>query len=77
MKLFKSLLKSIFTISLLLSAALVPPGSAYADDITVAYFMEWPTPNQYAQSRKIYDEALGVDVKWAAFDTGTAISAPA
>ncbi|MDH5472689.1 MAG: ABC transporter substrate-binding protein [Gammaproteobacteria bacterium] len=53
----------------------MPTPSAGAEDLTVAYFLEWPTPNQYAQTQKIYDEALGVNVKWVSFDAGTAMSA--
>jgi len=46
-----------------------------AEEITVGYFLEWPTPSQYAQINKIYDKALGVDVKWVSFEAGTAMSA--
>ncbi|VAW66090.1 Taurine-binding periplasmic protein TauA [hydrothermal vent metagenome] len=46
-----------------------------ADPLTVAYFQEWPTPSQFAQHQKLYDKALGVDIKWVAFDSGTAMSA--
>lgn len=46
-----------------------------ADEITVAYFLEWPTPNQFAQSKKIYEEELGVKINWVSFDAGTAMSA--
>ena len=45
------------------------------DEITVAYFLEWPTPNQVAQIEQTYDDVLGVEVNWVAFDTGTAMSA--
>ncbi len=45
------------------------------DEITVAYFLEWPTPNQYAQANQIYDQELGVRVNWRAFDTGVQMSA--
>ena len=48
---------------------------AQAEDLTVAYFLEWPTPNQFAQVKKIYDKELGVKVKWVSFDAGTAMSA--
>ncbi len=48
---------------------------ANAEQLTVAYFQEWPTPNQFAQIKKIYDKELGIDVKWVAFDAGTAMSA--
>ncbi|MDB6177713.1 ABC transporter substrate-binding protein [Paracoccus sp. Z330] len=50
--------------------------AAFAQDsLTVAYFMEWPLPFQYAKAEGIYDERLGVPVNWVAFDTGTAMSA--
>jgi len=49
--------------------------TAQADDLTVAYFLEWPTPNQFAQVKKIYDKELGVKIKWVSFDAGTAMSA--
>lgn len=45
------------------------------DEITVAYFTEWPMPFQYAKQMGTYDEAMGVTVNWRAFDTGTAMSA--
>ncbi len=45
------------------------------DELTVAYFLEWPTPNQFAQANKIYEKELGVKVNWVSFDAGTAMSA--
>jgi taurine transport system substrate-binding protein len=63
----------IVTISIAATVALT--STASAEQLTVAYFMEWPTPNQFAQTNKIYDEKLGMDVKWVAFDSGTAMSA--
>jgi taurine transport system substrate-binding protein len=44
-------------------------------EITVAYFLEWPMPFQYAKEQGMYDEAMGVKVNWVSFDTGTAMSA--
>ena len=44
-------------------------------DITVAYFLEWPMPFEYAKVMGTYDEALGTKVNWVSFDTGTAMSA--
>ena len=49
--------------------------AAQADDITVAYFLEWPMPFQYAKETGMYEEALGVSINWVSFDTGTAMSA--
>ena len=45
------------------------------DEITVAYFLEWPMPFEYAKVNGTYDEELGVKVNWVSFDTGTAMSA--
>jgi taurine transport system substrate-binding protein len=45
------------------------------DEITVAYFLEWPMPFEYAKVMGTYDQELGVKVNWRAFDTGTAMSA--
>ncbi|MEM0943202.1 MAG: ABC transporter substrate-binding protein [Pseudomonadota bacterium] len=45
------------------------------DEITVAYFLEWPMPFQYAKVKGIYEEEMGVKINWVSFDTGTAMSA--
>ncbi|WP_071673974.1 taurine ABC transporter substrate-binding protein [Nioella nitratireducens] len=45
------------------------------DEITVAYFLEWPMPFEYAKQMGIYEEEMGVTINWRAFDTGTAMSA--
>ncbi len=52
--------------------------SAMADghgEITVAYFLEWPMPFQFAKETGMYEEAMGVKINWVSFDTGTAMSA--
>lgn len=57
-------------------ALLTGTQAAFAmDEITVAYFLEWPMPFEYAKANGTYDEALGMKVNWRAFDTGTAMSA--
>ncbi|MBU2867318.1 taurine ABC transporter substrate-binding protein [Pacificibacter marinus] len=48
---------------------------AQQQGLTVGYFLEWPLPFEYGKVKGLYDEKLGVDVKWVAFDTGTAMSA--
>ena len=56
------------SLALTLTASL---GRAVAqDEITVAYFREWPTANQVAQAEKWYDRELGVTVNWRVYDTG-------
>ena len=58
------------------AVAAISSSSAYAlDEITVAYFLEWPAPNQFAQNSGAYEEAMGVKINWVAFDAGTAMSA--
>ncbi len=58
------------------SAMFVATAPANAlDEITVGYYLEWPTPNQFAQANKIYEKELGVKVNWVSFDAGTAMSA--
>ena len=51
------------------------PAALAADEITVAYFLEWPMPFQYAKAKGIYEEELGIKINWVSFDTGTAMSA--
>ena len=56
-------------------AAISAQGAAAEGQLTVGYFQEWPMPFQYAKVEGIYDAALGMEVQWRAFDTGTAMSA--
>jgi taurine transport system substrate-binding protein len=58
------------------AVAFAPFGGAMArDEVTVAYFLEWPTPNQVAQLEEAYDKAMDVEVNWKSFDNGNAMSA--
>lgn len=63
--------------SLLTGAAMAVSANAAVaqEEITVAYFLEWPMPFLAAKAAGDYDEALGVTVNWRAFETGTAMSA--
>ena len=49
--------------------------AAALDEITVAYFLQWPTANQVAQLNKTYDDEMDVKVKWRAFGNGNEMSA--
>ena len=42
-----------------------------ADEVNVAFFLEWATPNQVAKVLKTYDDEMGVPVNWTNFDAGT------
>ena len=72
MKTLKTMVAALAASTAVLAATM--PANAL-DELTVAYFLEWPTPNQYAQSNGIYEKELGVKVNWVSFDTGTAMSA--
>ena len=48
---------------------------AQTKEITVAYFLEWPMPFQFAKVMGTYEEEMGVKINWVSFDTGTAMSA--
>lgn len=66
-------LASAFCGALLAFAAL--PVSAKPSSITIAYFLEWPTPNQVAQIEKTFDKKMGVKVNWKSFANGNDMSA--
>ena len=58
----------------LVAAALAAGAAGHvhaADEVNVAYFLEWATPNMVAKADGAYEDALGVPVNWTAFDTGT------
>ncbi len=45
------------------------------DEITVAYFLEWPMPFLTSKVDGTYEKVLGKKIKWRSFETGTAMSA--
>ena len=45
------------------------------DEITVAYFLEWPMPYLAAKAEGTYEKEMGVKINWRSFETGTAMSA--
>lgn len=50
--------------------------AGHGGEITVAYFLEWPMPFQFAKETGMYEEAMGgTKINWVSFDTGTAMSA--
>ncbi|MCI5094839.1 MAG: ABC transporter substrate-binding protein [Rhodobacteraceae bacterium] len=57
------------------AAMAVTAQAAASEELTVAYFLEWPMPFQYAKETGMYDKALGKTINWVSFDTGTAMSA--
>jgi taurine transport system substrate-binding protein len=67
--------KTVATLLIGASMAFSANASMAQEEVTVAYFLEWPMPFQYAKAMGTYEEEMGVKVNWVAFDTGTAMSA--
>jgi len=44
--------------------------NAAANEVRIAFFLEWATPNQEDKVKKTFDKAFGVPVKWTNFKTG-------
>lgn len=72
MTLTKKLMSAVAGVAMLAGSQ-----AAHADghSLTVAYFLEWPMPFQFAKVNGLYDEALGTKVNWVAFGSGTEMSA--
>ena len=66
---------AVFIAAGALTATVATTTAAVSEELTVAYFLEWPMPFQYAKVKGLYDEALGMEINWVSFDTGTAMSA--
>ena len=49
-------------------------GDLSVDEINVAYFAEWPTPNQYGQADGSFGEAVGATINWIPFGSGGEMS---
>ena len=49
-------------------------GDLSVDEINVAYFQEWPTPNQFGQNDGTFSDAVGASINWIPFTSGGAMS---
>ena len=61
-------------LAFLFAAAQAPTASAL-DEVTVAYFLEWPSPNLFAKAEGRFDDEMGVKVNWRAFGNGNEMTA--
>ena len=68
-KIISLFLGSIIALTLSISAVF-----SAANEVRVAFFLEWALPNQEAKVKKIFDDALGVPVKWTNFANGGAMT---
>ncbi len=65
----KPILSSVVTATAFMAGA-----AAAQEDVTVAYFLEWPTANMIAQAEDTYDQEMGAEVEWRAFGNGNEMS---
>ncbi len=49
-------------------------GGLSVDSINVAYFAQWPTPNQFGQLDGSFGEAVGAEINWLPFNSGGEMS---
>ena len=68
-KIISFILGSIVALYLSMSVAF-----SAANEVRVAFFLEWPTPNQEDKVKGLYEKALGVPVKWTNFSNGGAMT---
>ena len=64
-KIISFILGSIIALNLSITVA-----NAAANEVRIAFFLEWATPNQEDKVKQTFDKALGVPVKWTNFATG-------
>jgi taurine transport system substrate-binding protein len=69
----KKIISFILGIFVALNLSMSVANSA-ANEVRVAFFLEWPTPNQEDKVKKMFDKALGVPVKWTNFTKGGAMT---
>jgi len=70
------MLTALVLLSLLVSACGDSEGGSTSDlaELNVAYFAEWPTPNQYGQNDGTFADAVGVPINWLPFSSGGEMS---
>ena len=68
-KIISFILGSILALNLSISVA-----NSAANEVRVAYFLEWPSPNLEDMQKKAFAKALGVPVKWTNFTNGGAMT---
>ncbi len=68
-KIISFILGALVALNLSISVA-----NSAANEVRVAYFLEWPSPNLEDMQKKAFAKALGVPVKWTNFTNGGAMT---
>lgn len=61
----------LFTLGLLSLTS----GAQAQNTLQIGYFAEWPLPAHYGQTSGAYDDVLGADAEWIAYDSSTSMFA--
>ena len=71
--LFKNIFHIFYSNLIILIILTLSTLSSQAKTINVAYFLEWPTPNQEAKVNKTYDKEMNAKLRWKNFTNGGAM----
>lgn len=70
----KRLLIALLALGLVAAACGGDDSSGDLEELNVAYFQGWPTPNQFGQADGSFADAVGVPINWLPFDNGNAMA---
>ncbi len=68
--LFKNIFHIFYSKLIILIILILSTISSQAKTVNVAYFLEWPTPNQEAKVNKTYDKEMNAKLRWTNFTNG-------
>ena len=71
--LFKNIFHIFYSNLIILIILTLSTVSSQAKTVNVAYFLEWPTPNQEAKVNKTYDKEMNAKLRWNNFTNGGAM----
>ena len=71
--LFKNIFHIFYSNLIILIILTLSTLSSQAKTVNVAYFLEWPTPNQEAKVNKTYDKEMNAKLRWNNFTNGGAM----
>ncbi len=72
-ELFKNIFYIFYSKLIILIILILSTISSQAKTVNIAYFLEWPTPNQEAKVNKTYAREMNATVRWTNFSTGGAM----
>ena len=72
-ELFKNIFHIFYSKLIILIILILSTISSQAKTVNVAYFLEWPTPNQEAKVNKTYAKEMNATVRWTNFSNGGAM----